>query len=85
MEAWGWLLAYVAGFGLVQLLLYRYFRREDPSPDAAPGRSDGGHGRPLDGPGDASDEDGIYCPNCGAFNERAQPFAYCRECVERLP
>jgi|AntDeeMinimDraft_5_1070356.scaffolds.fasta_scaffold00329_3 uncharacterized membrane protein YgcG len=48
MEALGWLVAYVLGFALVQLLLYRYIQRDDASPDAAPGSIDRSARRPME-------------------------------------
>lgn len=83
METWGWLLAYVVGFGLLQLFLFRYFRREDPSPDATLGRLDGatsGSGAS----GHRDDPEGIHCTHCGTYNDHEPTFAYCKECLELL-
>lgn len=93
MEALGWLVAYVVGFGLVQLLLYRYIQRDDASPDSAPGSVDQSARRSFDQPAsDARDgdengaetEDGVQCRHCGTVNEYEQSFAYCKECVRPL-
>jgi len=91
METLGWLVAYVVGFALVQLLLYRYIQRDDASPDAAPGSVDQTArrsmeqpaARPDDGDGDA-DHEGVRCRHCGTVNDYGQQFAYCRECVQPL-
>lgn len=77
-----WLIAYVIGFGLLQLLLYRYFQRDDPSPETTPSPTE--HGAPvaLDAPeGEAS---GRHCRECGTYNEHDSMYVYCRECASRL-
>jgi len=92
MEALGWLVAYVLGFALVQLLLYRYIQRDDASPDAAPGSVDRSARRSMEQPsarrgagdGDGDDEEGVHCRHCGTLNDYEQQFAYCRECVQPL-
>ena len=84
MEVWSWLLAYVVGFALIQLLLYRYFQRDDPSPDATPGGTDGSARRSLEQSSEASTEAGARCPHCGAVNEHETTVAYCKECIRPL-
>ena len=91
MEALGWLVAYVVGFGLVQLLLYRYIQRDDASPDTAPGPVDRSARRSMERASARSDEgdahgteNGVPCPHCGTVNEREQMFAYCEQCVRPL-
>lgn len=84
METWGWLVVYVVGFGLLQLLLYRYFQRDDPSPGATPGPVDQSAPRSLERSGEAGAEEGRLCIHCGTVNERDQMFAYCKECVRPL-
>lgn len=91
METLGWLVAYVVGFALVQLLLYRYIQRDDASPDATPGAVDRparrsieqSTRRPEDGGGDA-DNEGLRCRHCGTVNDYDQPYTYCEECVQPL-
>jgi hypothetical protein len=84
MEVWTWIVAYIVGFSLLQLLVYRYFRDsepsiEHPSPEAgeyaAGDRLERDDGRPR------SDEDGAYCQHCGAFNEQVTTYRYCKQCV----
>lgn len=83
METWGWLLAYVVGFGLLQVFLFRYFRRDDPSPDATPGRVERGAG--ASAPARSDDEpDGVHCRHCGTHNAYEPNYAYCRNCVRPL-
>ena len=91
MEALGWLVAYVVGFGLVQLLLYRYIQRDDAAPDAAARGVDRSPGRSMEqspvGPGerDPSEADeGVRCRHCGAVNEPDQMFSYCKQCAGPL-
>ncbi|GGN99610.1 MULTISPECIES: DUF7577 domain-containing protein [Haloarcula] len=81
MDTWVWLTAYVVGFGLLQVLLYRYFRRSDPSPETTEGRVDrhGGHGSP------GTDVQGVVpCDHCGTVNEAHRMVRYCRSCTESL-
>ncbi|MBX0322735.1 hypothetical protein EGH21_06795 [Halomicroarcula sp. F13] len=81
METWVWLTAYVVGFGLLQVLLYRYFRRGDPSPETTEGRVDR-----TGGPGpQAPDSQGVvHCDHCGTDNEAHRMVRYCRSCTESL-
>lgn len=83
MEAWGWLVAYIVGFGLMQLLLYRYFQRDDPSPDATP-PADQSAQRSLEKSPPQTAEEGTHCNHCGAFNECAPTISYCKQCVQPL-
>jgi hypothetical protein len=84
METWAWLVAYVLGFGLLQLLLYRYFQREDPSPDVTPGRVEHAPQPAIDGPNTADSDGVVQCPHCGTPNQEAATYAYCRECAHPL-
>ena len=83
METWGWLVLYVVGFGLVQLLLYRHFQRDDASPDVTP-PADRAARRSLDRSAPSADEEGIHCHHCGTYNEPEPTFSYCKECVRPL-
>lgn len=94
MEPWGWILVYLAGFTLFQLLLVRYFSDDRPpggvaieSNEASPPQSgDRGRsareGRSL--AGDDDESDGVACPQCGTANADEQPFTYCRNCLAQL-
>ncbi|ACV47190.1 MULTISPECIES: DUF7577 domain-containing protein [Halomicrobium] len=81
MDVVFWLVAYVLGFGLVQLLLYRYFQRDDPAPDATPSRVDTAAPASVDA-GDPTG--GGRCRECGTHNENDPAFVYCRQCGARL-
>jgi|AntRauTorcE11898_2_1112593.scaffolds.fasta_scaffold09794_3 hypothetical protein len=82
MDVVFWLVAYVVGFGLVQLLLYRYFRRDDPAPDATPRRREAPTPVAV---GESDDEtSGVHCGECGTYNEHDSMFVYCRSCANRL-
>jgi len=84
MEAWAWLLAYVLGFGLLQLFLYRYFRGEGGPTDGTPsGLAEGAAPATSDG-GTAADREGVHCEHCGAHNDREPNFRFCRECASPL-
>ncbi|MFB6165117.1 MAG: hypothetical protein ABEJ31_08150 [Haloarculaceae archaeon] len=90
MEVWTWIVAYVVGFSLLQLLVYRYFRDSDASvegPPHGPGErySPAVDGLERDAPrGREATGDGRYCPHCGATNEPDASFRYCRECASPL-
>ena len=100
MEAWGWILVYLVGFTLFQLLLFRYFsddgsfgaRSLGTNEASAPGPVDRGEGSPdsnaLTGTDPASetgpDVDGVRCRQCGTVNADESQFAYCRECLAQL-
>jgi hypothetical protein len=92
MSVWGWLVAYVVGFALLQLLLYRYFSDDHTtydgaSPDARETSTEGHPAagqdplapRPPTEPGDT-----LVCRHCGAPNEREGSYTFCRRCVQPL-
>ncbi|WP_135365955.1 DUF7577 domain-containing protein [Halosimplex halophilum] len=96
MEPWGWILVYLAGFTLFQLLLVRYFSEDRSlggvsleSNEASPPQS-GERGRSVgerDGRSrEAADEgaEGVRCHQCGTENADEQPYTYCRECLAQL-
>lgn len=81
MPTWFWLLAYVVGFGLLQVAMYRHFTPDDPRPDTTPAT----RAQPATGRVDHPTEDGaVLCPNCGESNEEAANFQFCRYCVGPL-
>jgi hypothetical protein len=86
MEVWTWIVAYIVGFSLLQLLVYRYVRDREASGTAPRGAET--YSAPLDqterAPGARSEGDeGTHCPQCGAFNE-GNSYQYCRACVSPL-
>lgn len=77
-----WLIAYIVGFGLLQLLLYRYFQREDPSPGTTPSPVEGSSAVAV---GSTNGEPtGIHCRECGTHNESNSMYVYCQSCASRL-
>jgi hypothetical protein len=62
MEAWAWLAVYLVGFALLQLVLYRYFRKRRSGDQ--PAGPDGRHGARAD-----AGRDSQYNP----ASERADP------------
>ena len=44
MEPWAWLIVYLVGFALLQLVLYRYVRNRDSSSEQPTGSPGDGHG-----------------------------------------
>jgi len=85
MSTWVWLVVYLVGFALLQVLLYRYLRNSRGGQTAPRGPEPEGARAPVDGASsrrpDAA-EDGVCCRNCGAHNEVG--YAYCRECAGQL-
>ena len=84
MEAWAWLIAYLIGFALLQIILYRYFQRGESTHD---GDREPGYRRLEQRAagadiGKTEDENGVYCHQCGTRNDRT--YSYCRNCVEAL-
>jgi len=91
METWVWLLVYLAGFGLLQLFLYRYLRNsQGRGGRTVPAGADGeGLGARLEAPPAETDRSeptgetaGLYCPRCGAHND--PDYTYCQGCVAQL-
>lgn len=82
VAAWTWVLVYVVGFVLFQVLLYRYLQRSDTSfEQAAPDYGDGeSASRRLASAPTDEDRDGVRCRHCGTYNE--SEFTYCRECTQ---
>lgn len=81
MESWLWLAAYVVGFGVLQLLLYRHFSRKTPTARSTEGRPDHGGGGRLTAPEDAET---VPCQHCGSINEVHPMVRYCRFCADTL-
>ncbi len=85
MSTWVWLVLYLVGFALVQVLLYRYLR-DSRGGQTAPRGSEPGRARaPVDSAAEHSPDtegDGVYCRNCGTHNEVG--YSYCRECAGQL-
>jgi hypothetical protein len=83
MDPWAWILAYVVGFALLQLLLYRYLGRDARGTDAAtPTAREGSAG--LTGGAHAPTGDAVTCRHCGAENDREASYRFCRECTSPL-
>ena len=81
MQPWVWLTAYVLGFGLLQVLLYRHFSGQTASPEPTErraARADGGR-RLTSEAGDT-----VACGHCGAVNESHRMIRYCGACAGSL-
>lgn len=81
MEPWTWLVAYVVGFGLLQVLLYQRFHQRTPAMDSADGQVDqtsGGQTVTAEG------TETVHCQHCGTVNEVTAMVQYCHECTESL-
>jgi len=78
MQSWAWLAAYVVGFGLLQVALYRRFHRRTATPEHTGAvEHTGGSSRP---PSDAAET--TECEHCGTGNENHRMVRYCRSCAE---
>ena len=85
MVVWAWLLAYLAGFALLQLYLYRYFVKSTTSDSPEQPTPAGESGvRTVETVESVSSEDLVSCEGCGAYNESHSMFLFCRECGDRL-
>jgi hypothetical protein len=95
MEAWVWILVYLVGFTLFQLLLFRYFSDGQAFDGVSVGSGETAGVQSLDRTrttGDAPQradpgpdaEEGVRCPHCGAHNEDDASYTYCSGCLARL-
>ncbi|WP_262178871.1 DUF7577 domain-containing protein [Haloarcula laminariae] len=81
MQPWVWLAAYVLGFGLLQVLLYRHFSDRTASPQPTERRvtrADGGRRVAAEA------TETVVCGHCGAVNESHSMIRYCGACAESL-
>lgn len=88
MEMWAYLGAYLVGFALLQLYLYRHFiGGQSTGGDSATERTTpqqvAGEGACVDGP-DNGDDEVLTCSECGTPNEFDPVFTFCKECGARL-
>ena len=88
MEMWAWLGAYLVGFALLQLYLYKYFIKDESTTegttaDVRPSSTETVSGG-VDIPEGGTDEDLVLCPNCGTYNRNDPMFSYCKECAATL-
>ena len=92
METWVWIIgAYVIGFGLLQLYLYRYYmgkstdgtRAESAREGTTPGMAESASAA-VETPDDVSEEDLVSCANCGVYNKNDPMFNYCKQCGTEL-
>lgn len=92
MEPWSWILVYLAGFTLFQLLLFRYFSDGRAFDGVSIGSGETAGVQTVESgppPGESSgrsepESDGVRCPHCGTHNQDEQPFTYCRNCLVQL-
>lgn len=86
MEIWAWLGAYLVGFALLQLFLYRYFiggsTASEPSTESTTPQFEG-PSAPVERP-QTSDEDIVACEECGTPNRLDPAFTFCKSCGSRL-
>lgn len=92
MDPWGWIMLYLVGFALFQLVVFRYVSEGgafggvslESGETAGPQTLDSG--RPAHEPTEFPETgtEGVRCPNCGARNGDEQPFTYCRNCITHL-
>jgi hypothetical protein len=81
MQPWVWLTVYVLGFGLLQVVLYRHFSQQTPSPETTEGRvtrTSGGRTAVSEA------AETVTCPHCDTVNESHRMIRYCGSCAESL-
>ena len=87
MEIWAWLGAYLVGFALLQLFLYRYFiggsTASEPSTEQATPQPFEGSAGSVERP-QRPDEDIVVCEQCGTANRHEMAFTFCKACGSRL-
>jgi ribosomal protein L32 len=81
MQPWVWLTAYVLGFGLLQVMLYRHFSGGTPATETTEGRATRADGGRALG---AETTDSVTCPHCGTTNESHRMIRYCGSCARSL-
>ena len=89
MGVWTWIAVYVVGFGLLQLLVYRYFRDREPSVERTSPGGPESYATSLDGTerataAQSAEGAGRHCRRCGAFNATDSAYRYCWQCVSPL-
>jgi len=94
MDAWAWILVYLVGFTLFQLLLFRYFSDGRAFDGVSLGSGETAGVQSLDHAGTTGespqrgetedDDGGLRCPHCGAHNEEETTYTYCRNCLTQL-
>ena len=89
MEVWAWIVAYIVGFSLLQLLVYRYFRDRGSVEQPSSAKATDGYSVAVEQVEPESRQptptgDGIHCQQCGAHNESESTFRYCRRCASPL-
>ena len=87
MEVWAWLGAYLVGFAILQLFLYRYFisnsTTSEPSTEyTTPNPSDTGAGAAERR--QHADDGVVLCEQCGTLNEHDSAYTFCKSCGSRL-
>jgi hypothetical protein len=94
MEAWVWILVYLVGFTLFQLLLFRYFSDGQAFDGVSVGSGETAGvqsldrsrttGEPQQRPDADETGEGVRCPHCGAHNADEPTFTYCSNCLTQL-
>jgi ribosomal protein S14 len=92
MEPWGWILVYLVGFVLFQLVVFRYFGDGstfggvslESGETAGPQTIDSGRTAREPSKDPEPTTDGVRCSHCGTDNQNQQPFRYCRNCLAQL-
>jgi hypothetical protein len=93
MEPWAWILVYLVGFTLFQLLLFRYFSDGRAFDGVSLGSGETAGAQSLEHAGttaevaqrsDDETETGVRCPHCGAHNEDDTTYTYCSNCLTQL-
>jgi hypothetical protein len=91
MEPWTWIVVYLVGFTLFQLLLFRYVSDGqalggvslESGETAGPQSVERGRMQP-DTAASSTTEGQVRCPHCGVANDDDGAFTYCRNCLAQL-
>jgi len=84
MDPWVWLAAYLVGFALLQVLLYRRIRRDVPQRESpTPGGRESSGGRASAG-ATSGDDAAVTCQHCGTPNASDASYRFCRACGESI-
>lgn len=92
MEPWAWIVVYLVGFTLFQLLLFRFVSDAGTLDGLSLGSGETTDPRSVDHTPPTREPDrgpertgeGVRCPHCGTDNEDEEGFTYCRNCLAQL-
>lgn len=84
MGVWEFVLVYLVGFALLQLVVYQLLRRRRDRSAPIAGGAGATPFETSDREAAPEDEAGWRCPHCGTPNAPDPGFTYCRHCAGAL-